>query len=136
MKFKALFSGTFKPFHLGHLEVLKQASKTYDVIIAISHNPKKEKSDPKRRFLQVRKFLDYHGWKTIPIVINEGITAQCAKNLNCQVLIRGYRDRRDFYYEQNLSFLNQLLGIKTVLYHTNCSLRSSELQNKKDSKLN
>ena len=136
---KALFAGSFDPFHLGHLDLLKRALEKYqDVIVSVAINPNKQSKPLQERYLQVRKFLDAHGYKDVQVVLNEGLTVTQAQDLDCSVLIRGYRNQKDFLYEQALSFQNRLLNpnIKTDLFFANpnyLNVSSSMLKDTKKS---
>ena len=42
---KAIYAGSFDPFHNGHLDIVKKASKLFDeVYVVIAKNPKKRKN--------------------------------------------------------------------------------------------
>ena len=77
------------------MSVLQKAQEQFEVIVAISINPTKRFIDPKQRYLQVRRALNCAGYKNIPIVLNYGVTAECARRFKCSVLIRGYRNDQD-----------------------------------------
>ena len=55
---KALFPGTFDPFHEGHYEILIRAQKLFKkIIIFIGNNDAKKSSDFLTRYKQIKAFL-------------------------------------------------------------------------------
>ena len=42
MRTVAVYTGSFNPFHKGHLDILNKAKRMFDeVVIAVGHNPDK-----------------------------------------------------------------------------------------------
>lgn len=100
---KAIFPGSFNEFHIGHFNVLMQASSLFDeVIIFIGQNPNKPKQDFKKRIEQVEKFISMHTNKKFTILGSESLTTDIAKENNCKWIVRGLRDINDFKYERKL----------------------------------
>lgn len=118
---KAIFPGSFDPFHQGHEFIVKQALQEFDFLyIIISWNEDK----PKRKysFEEVYDFLTgkYQNNPKIKIMINQNLlTTQLAQSLNCFNLVRGYRNQEDLDYENNLKKLYILNEpkIKIFYYH-------------------
>lgn len=100
---KAIFPGSFDPFHEGHKYVLDEALKIYDfVYIVISWNENKKR---KHNFwiskFKIKKILKKY--KNVKILINKNeLTTNIAKKLKCYDLIRGIRNDKDFLYEKDL----------------------------------
>ena len=87
------YAGSFDPFTNGHLAIVKKASKCFEkVIIGIGRNIEK-----KERIDKVR--------------MNK------AKEMNCDILIRGLRNGTDYEYEENISAINEkMAGIDTCYF--------------------
>ena len=89
-----LFTGSFNPFHKGHLNVLHQAERIFDKVI-IGRGVNAQKS------IQANEFptcLDYH--QTINY---EGLTTDFIKSLSYPItLIRGIRNEDDFKSEMTM----------------------------------
>ena len=70
MNKKAVFAGTFDPFTLGHLDVVKKASKTFDEIIiavaSVSDNKKCMFSLDKRIEIVKASVSGISGVKVVP----------------------------------------------------------------------
>lgn len=101
---KAMYAGSFNPFHIGHYEVYKQALKVFDkVILAIPQNIKKQEID-----------FEFIKWCLAPVTDNvvkvDGLVWDAAKENDCKVLIRGIRDYNDFTKETKMAEWNKSLG--------------------------
>ena len=113
---KAIYPGTFDPITVGHLDVIKRASKIYDkLIVAVMENNKKNCTFSElERKAMIEKCI-----KNIPnvkVVVGEGLTVEFAKKNNCNVIIRGIRAVSDYESELALATANMSLdsNIETV----------------------
>ena len=133
MKFKkALFAGSFDPFHDGHLHILKKANELFDeVYVAVSINPNKNSSKLEKRVDQVSNFLKEHDLKN-KVIKNDGLTVELAKKIGCKYLIRGLRNNLDLEYELELANLNKKIdsSIETIFL-----VADNEFKNISSSKL-
>ncbi|MGL5521946.1 MAG: pantetheine-phosphate adenylyltransferase [Metamycoplasmataceae bacterium] len=116
---KAIYPGSFNPFHEGHISVVEKALKLFDFIyIVITFNPdKKEKND----FNKNKKIVEniYKNNKKIKVLVNENeLTSQLAKKLEANFLIRSFRTELDLNYEVDLAFSNNYLNndLETILF--------------------
>ncbi|VEU59110.1 pantetheine-phosphate adenylyltransferase [Mesomycoplasma neurolyticum] len=115
---KALYPGSFAPFHEGHLSILKKALSIFDyVYLVITINPDKEIdfSFEKRKKIVEQAIV---GLKNVEIIINDNnLTADIAKQLNVNWLIRSARNQIDFDYEIDLALSNKLQNnkLETIL---------------------
>ncbi len=113
---KAIYPGTFDPITVGHLDVIKRASKIYDkLIIAVMENKKKNCtfSDIERKNM-IEKCVK--GLPNVKVIVGEGLTVDCAKKHGCNVIIRGIRAVSDYESELALATANMELdkNIETV----------------------
>lgn len=113
---KAIYPGTFDPITVGHLDVIKRASKIYDkLIVAVMENNKKNCT-----FTEIeRKAMIEKCVKDLPnvkVVIGDGLTVDFARKNNCNVIIRGIRAVSDYESELALATANMSLdaNIETV----------------------
>lgn len=92
-----IFAGTFSPFTMGHLDILKQAERNFDkVIVACGTNFWKDSTKESAETLS--KQLKYH-----QVEIYSGLLASYLKSKPYDVtLIRGLRNGYDLQYEQNI----------------------------------
>lgn len=119
---RAVYPGSFDPFHYGHLEITTRASKLFDEItVAIYANPAKRLLFS----IEERTEMVQHMVQKLPnvsVTHYSGLTVDCARNIGADVMIRGLRNLADFQSEQQLSWANGHLaeGVETCcLYSSN-----------------
>lgn len=90
----AVYAGSFSPMHIGHLNILKKASKIFDkVIIAVGQNPDKLKN----KFKIPESISQIYQCDTY-----DGLLTDYLKSKSYPVtLIRGLRNGTDLQYEIN-----------------------------------
>jgi len=108
LKTKALFVGSFDPFHLGHLSVVKRASQLFDsVVIGVAADTNKDTLSIDKRLHLVNLCIKKYG--NLSAIPYGGLTIDLYKSENANVLIRGVRNIIDFEYEKNLADINKVL---------------------------
>ena len=105
-----IYAGSFDPITLGHLDIIKRASRiTTRLIIAVLNiNAKKPAFSVEERLELIRKVT-----KDIPnveIMSFSGLTVDFAREQNANVLVRGLRAVTDFEYELQIAQLNHKLN--------------------------
>lgn len=112
----ALFPGTFDPPSLGHLDIIKRASKLCDrLIVGVGVNISK-----KEGFLKPQKKLELLREITkdidkVEICEFEGLATDFAKANKIQFIVRGLRSHSDMHLEMQMAAMNRKLsGIETV----------------------
>lgn len=114
-------SGSFDPFTLGHLELIREASNIADrVVIMLAENPAKtgsmtvqQKKDVIKEVMQDEGIIDF----SIEILTAE-YTARWAKEHGIDYIARGLRDADDLKYEMKLHETNSetLGGAKSLFF--------------------
>lgn len=116
---KAIFPGTFDPFTIGHLDILKKSIKIFDeVIIAIGKNNDKKTmfTAEKRKELIELVTSKYSNTK---VMVYEGLTVDFCKKTNSNFIVRGIRNVGDFEFEKAIARTNRVLSeIETVFLLT------------------
>ena len=110
---KALFSGSFDPFTLGHLDIVKKALKKFDeLIICVSNNEQKKHllSLQERKRIIDAALSDLQTPKKITVICNTGTTIDVALKYKVDTLIRGIRNPDDIENEKNLAQINEQLA--------------------------
>lgn len=110
---KALFAGSFDPFTLGHLDIVKKTLKEYDeLIICISNNEAKKhlfSQEDRKRIIEAA-LADLQTSKKITIVCNSGTTVDVAIKYNVDTLIRGIRSQSELDNEVSFASINEKLA--------------------------
>ena len=119
MQRTALYPGTFDPFTIGHLSIVRRGLDLFDsIVIAVGIN------DAKRTYhtLDERVESIIRATRHMPgvkVVAYEGLTVDAARQHGCNFILRGVRTVADFEYERNLAYANRnISGIDTVLLYT------------------
>ena len=121
MKTKALYSGSFDPPTMGHMDIISRAAKLYDeLVIGVIGNPSKksmftleEREDMLRETL---KDLD-----NVSVDHFSGLLADYVNRNGFDVVVRGLRSTTDFDYEIQMAHMNDRLfndSVETVFLMT------------------
>ncbi len=120
---KAVYAGSFDPFTLGHLDILKRALGLYDeVVVLLAINPdKKCRFSLERRMQMINETINEYGLDGASVASTTGLTVDFAKQIGAKILIRGIRNDSDKEYEEKMRTYNQKLcpEIDTVFFETN-----------------
>ncbi len=113
---RALYPGTFDPVTLGHLDVLRRATRIFDeLIIAVAANQTKGPIFS----LETRQRLIEENIRDLPnvkVTTFKGLLVDYAAEVGAVALIRGLRAVSDFEYEFQMAQMNRNLDdqIETV----------------------
>ena len=117
-----LFAGSFNPFTRGHLRILERGLVLADrIVVGVGYNIGKTSTpDVDKRIHDIRAAVEplirNNPEKKIAVSAYSGLTADFAKSVNADFLLRGVRNISDFEYERNLADINlKILGIDTIL---------------------
>jgi pantetheine-phosphate adenylyltransferase len=111
------YAGSFDPFTMGHLHVVKTASKLFNkLVIGIGDNNQKERKYDKSLMKEaIEKTLVAENIENAVVVIYDGLSVDAAKANDCNFLVRGIRDDMDYYYEENIAEINEeISGLDTI----------------------
>lgn len=114
---KAVYAGSFDPFTIGHLNVLKEAINIFDkVVIAVANNlDKKRRTDSELMLAAIKQtIIDLNLENKVYVRKFEGLIADLSTQEKADYLIRGIRNGMDYEYEENLAKINETLGVKTI----------------------
>ena len=102
--------GSFDPVTLGHVDIIKRASKMFDkVIVAVLVNMSKTPSfSIEERIAFLEKALE--GVDNIEIVGFSGLLADYARERNAKAVVKGLRAMSDFEYEFQMALTNKKLN--------------------------
>ncbi|MDB9977022.1 pantetheine-phosphate adenylyltransferase [Flavobacteriaceae bacterium] len=116
---KAVFPGSFDPFTLGHLDVLKRSLLLFDEItVGVGKNiDKKTMFSEKQRISFIEKYFKNEA--KIKVESYNGLTIDFCKKLGANFIVRGIRNNGDFEFEKAIARTNRKLSkIETVFLLT------------------
>jgi len=103
-----LYSGTFDPITLGHVNVLERAARLFDVLylaVATAHHKTTLFSLDERMAL-ARASLPTQQIHIIPF---DGLVVDCCREVGAQTIVRGVRNGSDMDYESQMAQMNRKL---------------------------
>ena len=122
---RALIPGTFDPFTVGHLELVKVASALFDeVVVCILVNPeKKHLFDEDSRLDMIRRAVS--DFSNVSVDLDHGYTADYAERIGADFIVRGIRNETDAKYELPMADFNRRrTGVQTILIPSPAELSS------------
>ena len=128
---KILYPGTFDPLTNGHIDLIERAEKLFgNIVVAVLENTTKTPTfNLEKRISQIKKSLNH--LSNVEVISYSGLTVDCAKDLEANLILRGLRAMSDFEYELQISHTNKSLNneIETIFLstNTNFSFLSSSL---------
>ncbi len=106
----AVFPGSFDPFTLGHLDVLKSALKLFDrVVIAVGYNhTKKGFMEPAKRVQLIEDIVKplKEAGAAIEVTSYTGLTVDLCVKVGAEFIVRGLRTTTDFEMESVIAQAN------------------------------
>jgi pantetheine-phosphate adenylyltransferase len=112
----AVYTGTFDPVHLGHLDIISRGSQLYEkLVVGVGINPDKAPLfDIEERVRLLKAVTDRFG--NVEIRAFTGLAVQFVRSLGAAIMLRGLRTTSDMENEFAMSLMNLNLdsGIETV----------------------
>ena len=112
----AVYTGTFDPVHLGHLDIIRRGSLLFDrLIVGVGINPDKRTlftTDERVKLLQAVT----GEFPNVDVLPFEGLAVRFVRGVGARIMLRGLRTLSDMEYEFTMSLMNLALdpGIETV----------------------
>ena len=106
----AIFPGSFDPFTLGHMDVLRSALKMFDkVIVAVGYNSAKSGFfKPDLRVQIIRDAVE--GMENVEVCSYRGLTIDFCREKGASCIIRGLRTTTDFELESVIAQANRKMA--------------------------
>ncbi len=120
---RALYPGTFDPMHNGHVDIAQRAASIFEELVIGVYDapPKKLLFNTDERVVLVRQALAH--LPNCSIVSFTGLTVECARSIDAQVIVRGLRNVADFEFESQIGLANRHMASDIELC---CLLSSTE----------
>ena len=107
----ALYPGSFDVLTLGHLDILRRASRMFTrVTMAVAENPAKAGTlfSTEERVDMIRSSAE--GYANVEVRAMAGLTVDFAREIGANVILRGLRAVSDFEYELQMAMMNESLA--------------------------
>jgi pantetheine-phosphate adenylyltransferase len=123
---RAIYSGSFDPVTLGHMDVIDRGRRIFDeLVVAIGRNiSKRELFTLAERRAMVESLVKEmtpggNGTGSVRVATYQGLTVDYARSIGATVILRGIRNITDLAYECQLALTNrQVADIETVFVVT------------------
>lgn len=107
---KVMYPGSFDPITNGHIDLIERCANVYEtVLVTVMYNGEKHGLFTLEERLEMMKETLSH-LKNVEITIGSGLTADYAKQQDCNLLIRGIRAVMDYEYELQHAIANRVLN--------------------------
>ena len=105
----AVFAGSFDPFTVGHLDLVKRAATMFDsLFVVIAQNAsKKNMFDAETRKAMVEEAVS--GIPNVSVAVHDGLTVDFMKSVGARYLVRGIRNASDLDMEQAVAWNNKVI---------------------------
>jgi len=106
---KAIYPGTFDPFTVGHLDIVKRACSMFDEItIAVAKSASKNPMFTLEQRIEMVEAVTKE-FPKVKVVGFEGLLVDLSDKLDANIIIRGLRAVSDFEYELQMGYANSSL---------------------------
>lgn len=112
----AVYTGTFDPIHLGHVDVIQRGSRLFDkLVVGVGVNPDKETMFSLEERVDLIRTVTAD-FDNIEVRAFPGLAVRFVRDLGARIMIRGLRTLSDMEYEFTMSLMNLNLDpeIETV----------------------
>ncbi|MEG3640232.1 pantetheine-phosphate adenylyltransferase [Magnetococcus sp. PR-3] len=113
----AIYPGTFDPVTLGHVDIIRRASKLFDqLVVGVAVNIRKRPMfDVSERVSLLEQTLQE--FPNVSVLPMDGLLVRSAREVGACAIVRGLRVVTDFDYEFQMGTMNRKLApdIETVL---------------------
>ncbi len=112
----AVFTGTFDPMTLGHLDVIGRGRLLFErLVVGIGINPNKESLFTIEERVELARLV-VGPYPNVSVEAFEGLTVHYVRQIGARVILRGLRTLSDMEYEFSMTMTNHRLDpeVETV----------------------
>ena len=106
-----MFTGSFDPITLGHMDIIGRASQLFDhLYVGLFYNKDKQgffDIETRKRMLEAA-LADFPNVEVV--TAHDSLAVDIARHLNVTYLVRGLRNATDLEYESNMAYFNKQLA--------------------------
>lgn len=114
-----VFPGSFDPITLGHLDLIKRASKIAKkvVVVVVDTN---NRLNVEVRVNLIKEAIKQIGLENVEVDSNDDLIVEYCRRHDYHILLRGIRNNNDYQYEQVLEINNKKLfnNLETIYMFT------------------
>ncbi len=118
----AVFPGSFDPFTVGHLDILKRACEIFDnVTVCVIPNPAKHYLfSTEERVMLINRVIAAEGISNASADSFGGLTVECARMHSARFIVRGLRSYADYEFETSMEYFNKRLASEVQTVYLAC----------------
>jgi len=112
----AVYTGTFDPVHLGHVDIIARGSRLFDeLVVGVGINPDKAPFFSAEERVSLLEEV-VKPFPNVRVQVFEGLAVQFVRRAGARVMLRGLRTLSDMEYEFTMSLMNLNLdpGLETI----------------------
>ena len=108
----AICPGSFDPVTLGHLDIIRRASRLFDkvIVVVMSNSAKSPLFTQVERMDLLLRAIAEEGIENATVDCYDGLLAEYAQMRNATVIVKGLRAMSDFEYEFQMALTNRKLN--------------------------
>ena len=123
-------AGSYDPITKGHLDILNNALESFDsALILIARNPDKQYLFSLEERIEFAK-LATKDYLNVRVDVCEGYVYEYCEQNGISTVYRGYRNKEDLAYEEDMASFNAQHGLKTQLVEGIREISSSLIRQK------
>ena len=107
----AICPGSFDPVTLGHIDIIRRASRLFDrvIVVVMSNAAKSPLFTQVERMDLLNRAIDAEGIDNVIVDCYDGLLAEYAQLRNATAIVKGLRAMSDFEYEFQMALTNRKL---------------------------
>lgn len=127
---KTALAGSYDPITKGHLDVLDKALEEYDeAVILLACNPDKQYLFSLEQRLEFAR-VAVKDYLNVTVDVCDGFVYEYCKSKGIEKVYRGYRNKEDLKYEEDMAKFNAEHGLRTQLVEGIREISSSLIREK------